>query len=95
MQVVGDTLAVGEDGEFVLAVACVRQCQCYRRVAGEVADEVKVAVIERGLALVACHRDDAKHGVVGAQRHNDRRALTDIGERLDGTPERSGDQRGS
>jgi hypothetical protein len=57
VQVVRDTLAVGEDAEFVLAVACVRQCQCYRRVAGEVADEVKVAVIERGLALVACDND--------------------------------------
>ena len=87
VQVVRDTLAVGEDGEFVLAFAGVRQCQCHRGVAGEVADEVKVAVIERGLALVACHRDDAEHGVVGAQRHDDRRALTDIGERLNGTPE--------
>ena len=79
----------------LLAVAGVGQCQCDRGVTGEVTDEVKVAVIKRGLALIACHRDDTEHRPIGAQRHDDRGALADIGERLNRMPEILSDQRGA
>lgn len=82
-------------GQFLVerVLAARRQRQCDSRVPGEVTDKVEVVLTERGSMRLACDGDDAEHRAVRNQRHDDRRAFTDVGEALDRVLERIGDQR--
>ena len=73
--------------------ATCRQRQCNGSVSGEVTDELEVIVAEWRLLRVARDSNHTKHRVIGDQRHDDRRAFTDVGESLDRILEGIGDQR--
>ena len=82
-------------GKFLVErmFATRRQRQGNSGVPREVTDELEVIVAEWRLLRVARDSDHAEHRVVRDQRHDDRRAFTDIGEPLDRILEGIGDQR--
>src|ERR1700684_3802934 len=73
--------------------ATCRQRQCDSSVSGEVTDELEVVVAEWRLLRVACDSNYTHHRVVRSERHDDRRAFTDIGESLDRILEGTSNQR--